>query len=232
MLVRQRRSITMPVMDTDDPSTSDHASADYPRPGEHPTASTGLLRGVQQMDGAAWGRLVDTFGGIVYRWCRCSGLRPDDAADVVQEVFVSVARGIDRFERQKSVGSFRSWLATITRNQVRAHFRCQVGREQARGGTGALAALQQQAEQLDSTICPESVRGAIAQRVLESLRDQFEPKTWTAFWMTIVEGRTTAEAAAATGLSAASVYQAKCRILRKLRARLENYYEEYCRQQA
>jgi RNA polymerase sigma-70 factor, ECF subfamily len=56
--------------------------------------------------------------------------------------------------------------------------------------------------------------------VLESLRKEFEPKTWTAFWMTIVEGGTTADAAEATGLSAASVYQAKCRILRKLRARL------------
>jgi len=220
MLVSQWESITMSVMDTDDLSSSHRNSAEHPQPGEHPTASTALLRGVQQMDGAAWGRLVDTFGGIVYRWCRCSGLRPDDAADVVQEVFVSVARGIDRFERQKPVGSFRSWLATITRNQVRAHFRRQVGREQARGGTGAMAALEQHAEHLDSTICPESIRGTIAQRVLESLRKEFEPRTWTAFWMTTVEGRTTAEAAEATGLSAASVYQAKCRILRKLRARL------------
>lgn len=172
------------------------------------------------MDGAAWGRLVDTFGEIVYRWCRFSGLRPDDAADVVQEVFVSVARGIDRFERQKPVGSFRSWLATITRNQVRDHFRRQAGREQARGGTGAIALLEQHADHVDSTICPESIRGSIAQRVLESLRDEFDPKTWTAFWMTTVEGRTTADAVEVTGLSAASVYQAKSRILRKLRARL------------
>jgi len=207
-------------MEPDNLSSSDCASAQQPRTGEHPTASTALLHGVQKMDGAAWGRLVDTFGGIVYRWCRFSGLRPDDAADVVQEVFVSVARGIERFERQKPVGSFRSWLATITRNQVRDHFRRQAGREQARGGTGAIVALEQHAEQLDSTICPEGIGGAIARRVLESLRDEFEPKTWTAFWMTTVEGRTTADAAEATGLSAASVYQAKSRILRKLRARL------------
>jgi len=210
----------MSVMDTDDLSSSGRASVEPPRPGEHPTASTSLLRGVQKMDGAAWGRLVDTFGGIVYRWCRSSGLRPDDAADVVQEVFVSVARGIDRFERQKPVGSFRSWLATITRNQVRDHFRRQAGREQARGGTGAIVALERHAEQFDSTICPESIRGSIVQRVLESLRGEFDPKTWTAFWMTTVEGRTTADAAEATGLSAASVYQAKSRILRKLRGRL------------
>lgn len=125
-----------------------------------------------------------------------------------------------RFERQKPVGSFRSWLATITRNQVRDHFRRQAGREQARGGTGAIALLEQHADHVDSTICPESIRGSIAQRVLESLRDEFDPKTWTAFWMTTVEGRTTADAVEVTGLSAASVYQAKSRILRKLRARL------------
>ncbi len=189
-------------------------------PAEHPTASSALLDGMRRMDAAAWGRLVDTFGGIVYRWCRVSGLGPHDAADVVQEVFISVARGIDRFERQKPVGSFRSWLATITRNQVRDHFRRQAGREQARGGSGAIALLEQHAEQLDSTICGESIRGAVARRVLEGLRNEFEPKTWTAFWMTAVEGRTAAETAEATGLSAAGVYQAKSRILRKLRTRL------------
>jgi RNA polymerase sigma-70 factor, ECF subfamily len=210
----------MAVMATDDLSSSHRAAAEHPRSGEHPTASTALLRGVQKMDATAWGRLVDTFGGIVYRWCRVSGLRPEDAADVVQEVFVSVARGIERFERQKPVGSFRSWLATITRNQLRDHFRRQARREQARGGTDAIAVLEQHAEQLDSTICGKSIRGAIAQRVLESLRNEVEPNTWAALWMTTVEGRTPADAADATGLSVASVYQAKSRILRKLRLRL------------
>ena len=55
---------------------------------------------------------------------------------------------------------------------------------------------------------------------MDSVEAEFEPKTWQAFWQTVVEGKSTADAADATGLSTASVYQAKSRVLRRLRARL------------
>jgi RNA polymerase sigma-70 factor, ECF subfamily len=191
-----------------------------PDPPEHPTVSSLLLGGAKQMDPAAWSRLVSTFGPIVYRWCRSSGIRESDAPDVVQEVFASVARGIGTFERQKEQGSFRSWLATITRNRVRDHFRQQAKSEVAAGGTEALQRLEQHAESLDSTITPESAAGAVARQVLESVRAEFEPSTWNAFWRTTIEGHSAAEVAAATGLSTASIYQAKSRVLRRLRHRL------------
>ena len=189
-------------------------------PPEHPTVSSFLLGGAQRMDPGAWSRLVSTFGPVVYRWCRSSGVPETDAPDVVQEVFVSVARGIGTFERQKEQGSFRSWLATITRNRVRDYFRRQAQREAAAGGTDALQRLEQHAESLDSTIAPESARGAIARQVLERMRAEFEPSTWNAFWKTTIEGHSASEVAAATGLSTASIYQAKSRVLRRLRQRL------------
>ena len=67
-----------------------------------------------------------------------------------QEVFASVARGIVKFRRDKDQGSFRSWLATITRNRVRDYFRRHAAREVAAGGTDALRRLEQHAESLDS----------------------------------------------------------------------------------
>jgi RNA polymerase sigma-70 factor, ECF subfamily len=191
-----------------------------PDPPEHPTVSSLLLDGAKQMDPVAWSRLVSTFGPVVYRWCRSSGIRESDAPDVVQEVFASVARGIGTFERQKEQGSFRSWLATITRNRVRDHFRRQAQRETAAGGTDALQRLEQHAESLDSTITPESASGAVARQVIESVRAEFEPSTWNAFWETTIEGHSAAEVAEATGLSTASIYQAKSRVLRRLRQRL------------
>ncbi len=188
---------------------------------EHPTVSSLLLDGVKQMDPAAWSRLVGIFGPVVYRWCRLSGIREGDAPDVVQEVFASVARGIGTFERQKQQGSFRCWLATITRNRVRDHFRRQAHRETAAGGSEALQRLEQHAESLDSTITPDSANGAVVRQMLESVRAEFEPSTWDAFWKTTIEGYMAAEVAEATGLSTASVYQAKSRVLRRLRQRLQ-----------
>ena len=189
-------------------------------PAEHPTLSSMLLCDVQRMDPAAWSRLVDTFGPIVYRWCRSSGVNPSDASDVVQEVFASVARGIVNFRRDKGQGSFRSWLATITRNRVRDYFRRHTAREVAVGGTDALRRLEQHAESLDSTICPESATSSIVRQVLDGVRAEFEPSTWHAFWMTAIEGKMAADVAEETQRSIASVYQSKSRVLKRLRQRL------------
>jgi RNA polymerase sigma-70 factor (ECF subfamily) len=191
---------------------------------EHPTLSSGLLDGARRMDSESWSRLVNTFGPIVYGWCRTSGVPESDAADIVQNVFVSVAKGISSFEHQKKNGSFRSWLATITRNRIRDHFRRQAHREVATGGTDAWQQIQRHpdelADELDSTICPETASGAIHRRVLDSVRAEFEATTWQAFWFTAVEGKTAAEAAETIGISISSIYQSKSRVLRRLRQRL------------
>lgn len=187
---------------------------------EHPTVSSLLLEGVQQMDPVAWSRLVDCFGGIVYRWCRLSGVPPTDAEDLVQDVFASIARGIGTFERRKVEGSFRSWLATITRNRVRDYYRRQGNREAAVGGTDAQVRLEQHADPLESTISAEGLQGALVSRLLDGVRAEFEPATWNAFWATAIDGRQPSDVAEESGLSVASVYQAKSRVLRRLRQRL------------
>lgn len=72
---------------------------------EIPTLSSFLLSEAKQMSPDGWSRLVSLFGPVVYRWCRTSGVPNEDAPDVVQDVFASVARGISRFERQSDEAS-------------------------------------------------------------------------------------------------------------------------------
>jgi RNA polymerase sigma-70 factor, ECF subfamily len=189
-------------------------------PTEQPTLSSQLLFAVQRMDPAGWSRLVTTFGPIVYRWCRTSGVREADAPDVVQEVFAAVARSVPKFEREKSQGSFRSWLATITRNKVRDYFRSQALRPNAEGGTHALVELHLVPEDLDSTICAESAKIPLIRTVLQQVEAEFEEATWKAFWMATIDGEKAADVAAKLGTSTASVYQSKSRVLRRLRERL------------
>jgi RNA polymerase sigma-70 factor, ECF subfamily len=178
------------------------------------------LHGLRSMDPTAWSRLVTTFGPIVYRWCRTSGVQEADAPDIVQEVFASVARSIAGFQQEKEQGSFRSWLATITRNKVRDHFRRQAKSQPAEGGTEALLYIQQFAEELDSTICAESAEASLVRLVLTQVEAEFEPATWRAFWLTTIENGRASDVAAELGISVASVYQAKSRVLRRLRRRL------------
>lgn len=188
----------------------------------HPSLSTSLLVRVQQMEPDAWNRLVETFGPIVYQWARASGLNADNAADVVQDVFAKVARGIGSFERQKEHGSFRSWLATITRNRIRDFFRRdQVKHPSPTGGTEALQQMQNVPEPLEDSISEADVDRRLPARVLELVQSGIEPRTWQAFWMTTVEARSAREVADQLEMRLASVYQAKSRVLRKIRQRLE-----------
>ncbi|QDT01673.1 RNA polymerase sigma factor CnrH [Rubripirellula lacrimiformis] len=190
-------------------------------PPEHPTLSSQWMMGVKQMQPDSWNRLASTFGPIVYQWCRTSGVSSSDAADVVQDVFASVARGIGNFERQKEQGSFRSWLATITRNRIRDHFRNQAKREAAIGGTDAWQRMEQQAESLESTVCPQSSEAALVHQVVAMVECEFEPKTWQAFLQTTIQQQPASQVAATLVMSVAAVYQAKSRVLRRIRTRLQ-----------
>jgi RNA polymerase sigma-70 factor, ECF subfamily len=79
--------------------------------------STTLLEQIRVRQPEAWERLVDLYGPVVFHWCRQSGLTTSDAADVVQEVWMAVARNVAGFRREQPGDSFRGWLWTITRNE-------------------------------------------------------------------------------------------------------------------
>jgi RNA polymerase sigma-70 factor (ECF subfamily) len=46
---------------------------------------------------------------------------------------------------------------------------------------------------------------------------EFEDRTWQAFWLVTIERNGAVDVANELGISAATVYQAKSRVLRKLR---------------
>jgi RNA polymerase sigma-70 factor (ECF subfamily) len=208
--------------------------------------SSTLLESVKARRPEAWRRLVDLYGQVVYRWCRKSGLKAEDAADVVQEVFSAVAMHVADFHRQQARDSFTAWLSTITRNKIRDHFRHITGRPQAPGGTTAQQIMQEIPQpgpavesEGDSPIfadhrfatVPEKLGQSpaldlieaekiLSRRAVELVRSEFEPRTWEAWWNTAVEGRPAADVAAEMGMSLAAVYKAKSRVLLRLRQEL------------
>lgn len=204
------------------PGNSDHS--------ELPSLSTSLLDRVQQMQPDAWARMVDVFSPIVYRWARVAGLSGSDSADVVQDVFVAVAKNISKFERKKDKASFRSWLATITRNRVKDLYRKREKFPAGLGGTEALQRFQRvpqpnlvtpSVDELEKSISLADLDQRLPIRILEIVKSQSEPKTWQAFWLTTVNGDSATDVAARLGMKLESVYQAKSRILRRLRGRLD-----------
>jgi RNA polymerase sigma-70 factor, ECF subfamily len=169
----------------------------------------------------AWQRVVCLYGPVAYRWCRRSNLAAEDAADVVQDVFSAVMVHLPEFRRDRPEDSFSGWLAAITRNKVREHYRRRQGKAEARGGTTAqrhITEIPQPPELSEESIQPDTQSAAcLSRRALELIRAEFEPRTWEAFWRVGVDGLSPAHVAADLDMSIAAVYKAKSRVLGRLR---------------
>jgi RNA polymerase sigma-70 factor (ECF subfamily) len=183
--------------------------------------STTLLQRLRAREPEAWERLCRLYGPLVYRWCRSWGLQDPDAADVVQEVFRSVAVSLDHFQKEAPTDSFQGWLWGITRNKLRDHFRSQETNPAAAGGSDAQRQLLQVPEALPSSAANSPQADAmLVQRALALIRVEFEERTWRAFWRSAVDGQAANDIARELGMTARAVRQAKYRVLRRLRQEL------------
>lgn len=170
------------------------------------STSQSLIRRAQQNDPEAWRRVSLLYVPLVYRWARQFGLQGNDASDIVQEVFRSLAMRIVNFRHDQPGDSFRGWLYAITRNKVRDHFRSLANRPEAHGGSNARDQLNQFPEQLpDDDV--SLMTSDVALRALELMKTDFKEQTWQVFWQVVVEEHDPAEIAENLQLSVAAVYQ-------------------------
>ena len=172
-------------------------------------------------DPDAWRRLARLYTPLVYRWARQCNLQASDAADVAQEVFTAVARNIDNFRHDHPEASFRGWLWTITRNQVRLHYRQSKNRPEARGGSTANLMLDQHPE-VDGPSEPDAFNedASLVHRAVQLLKGDFQPQTWQAFWRMVVDEASASEVGAELGMTPSAVRQAKYRVLCRLQEEL------------
>ena len=188
------------------------------------STSSSLLDLVKIRDRGAWQRLVDVYAPLVYRWCRRTGVMADDASDVLQEIFLAVATHIEDYRRDRPGDSFRGWLWTITRNKIHDHSRRQKHQVTACGGSSADERLRRIPDRLPSVPeadPPSTDEAALAQRVAELIRAEVEDRTWRAFWRLAVDGQPGPDVAAELGMSLRAVYQAKYRVLQRVRQELD-----------
>jgi RNA polymerase sigma-70 factor, ECF subfamily len=204
---------------------SDASEPTSNRGGPQPSTATSrdLLDRLKADDAQAWDRLVFLYAPLVYRWCRRWDLRDQDIADILQDVFQAVAAHIATFRKERAGDTFRGWLRTIARNKVQDHFRKLAREPEGVGGTDAqirLTNLPAAAPAVDEDSPDETAERLLLSRGLDLIRDEFEDRTWKAFWGTTVEGRDTKDVALELRMSPGAVRVAKSRVLRRLREEL------------
>ena len=183
------------------------------------TRSTLLVRIRDRGDGRSWAEFVDIYGPLVYGFLRKRGLQDADAADLVQDVFHSVAKAIHSFDHQPSPNSFRRWLFTIVQNRLRDHRKPKATQPRGTGDTQAYEQLQQHRDETESAeeIWNREHQLGLIRYAAEQVRHDFQETTWNAFWQTAVEGAVPAEVARQLGMTRAAVYLAKARVLSRIR---------------
>ena len=177
-------------------------------------------------DPVAWAEFVEWYGQKVFVWCRAWGLQEADAQDVTQEVFLKLSGRMQDF-RYDPQGSFRAWLKTVTHHAWHDHLCKQRKPGQGSGGESAierLAAIEAKddlARRMEDAADQELLKEAAAR-----VRLRIEPRTWDAFYLLAVEGRSGAEAAKQLEMKVATVFVARSKVQRMLREELARLDQE------
>lgn len=162
----------------------------------------------------AWGRFVKLYTPLLFLSARRVGAGEHEAPDLVQEVFLVLAREMPVF-RHDSGRRFRGWLWTVLLNKWRDR-----ARQRAAEPAGADA--------LEGVALPNNVeefteaeyRSYLFARAVELMQAELPPTEWRAWQEYMVQGRPAAEVARELGLTINQVYLAKSRMLRRLRTEL------------
>jgi RNA polymerase sigma factor (sigma-70 family) len=176
-----------------------------------------ILRLKDCADQEAWGEFLEIYGPLVYRLAAAKGLQHADAEDVVQQVFSSVARAVDRWQPDAERARFRTWLTTIAHHAI-INALSRRPRDRASGDTAERELLAEcAADSAESQTLLLESRREIFQWAARRLSKEFEPQTWQAFWLTAVEGREVDDVASSLDKKPGAIYAARSRVMRRLK---------------
>jgi RNA polymerase sigma-70 factor (ECF subfamily) len=171
-------------------------------------------------DHEAWARFARLYTPLLYYWCRRAGLAEQDAADVVQDVFVLLVKKLPEFRHDRQ-HSFRGWLRTVTLNKWRESRRKMTVRP-----VGSDSGLDNVAEMDNEWQFDEDeYRRQLLANALPLIEHEFPERQWQAFQRHVVQGIDAAEVASELGVRVGTVYAAKSKILSRLRRELAGFLD-------
>lgn len=182
------------------------------------TRITLLIRIQDAADKQAWAEFVEVYEPLIFRFAVRRGLQEADARDITQRVLWTVARAAERWEKDRALGRFRSWLATVTSNAVINL----VQRDSKNRGSGSssvwdlLEQFPERDEQLETMWCYEK-RCQMYRQAAEQLQKRFTEDVWTLFTRTTIGGEPIETVANELKKTMGAAYAARNRVLAALR---------------
>ena len=204
-------------------------------PDSIPTRHSLLLRLKDWGDDAGWREFFDAYRELLYHVARKAGLTDTEAQEVVQETVIGVAKKIGGFEVGAGRGSFKAWLLQQARWRIADQFRkrktgsgewaCGLKTRAPDGdeatGTAAADRIPDPASPELDALWNDEWRGHVQRVALERVKAQVSIAQFQMFDLHALQGLSVGEAARALGVSQASVYMAKSRVGRLLKAEVK-----------
>lgn len=187
--------------------------------------TTQLLDGLHESGNrAAWSEFDRRYRPILIGFLRRMGLNDADAADVAQETlacFVKEYRA-GRYDRQQ--GRLRSWLVGIARHRL-ADLRRVQGRRGELRGESAIADLSDDDGVDAEAVWESEQRRIIFEQAIADLRQttRFNERTIEAFERVVLRRESVDEVSAQLGLTPQEIYNAKNRVVDRLREIARRY---------
>lgn len=186
---------------------------------EFPETSESLILRVQDTSNrTAWIEFEQLYRPVIFRIARARGMQHADAHDLVQQVLLSVAVAIERYEKSAEGTRFRNWLSKVTRNAILKAL-SRPKRDLGLGGSGVIDVFAElpSPDPATNSLIDVEYRRELFQRAANSVRKKALDATWLAFEMTVLQNTSIERAAEVLGMPTGSVYAARSRIMRKIR---------------
>lgn len=181
------------------------------------TSASLLIRIRDSSDKESWGVFEEIYAPIVRAYCRRRGFQNSDVEDITQEVMVKVCQSIRKFEYDPAIGKFRSWLATITANQLKSFVRNRDINDSHLVNAVESFHKAPGSESQWTTIFIQNLFETACGRI----RNEFEERTWQCFEETWVHHKAPNVVADQLEIAVHSVYVNKSRVLKRLEQEFE-----------
>ncbi len=185
-----------------------------------PTRSSLLQRLKVWNNDSDWRVFFETYQRSIHGLATRCGLTHGEAEEVVQDTMVAVAKQMPEFEYDRSVGSFKGWLFTITRRAIGKQLA-----KRARNPSNPAAGpeLPPELERLPDTNptfdqrWEEDWRQNLLAIAMDRVRRQMSPKQFQMFDLYVHQHLPMERVTQLLNVSSARVYMAKVRVTRAIR---------------
>ena len=182
------------------------------------TTRSSVLRAVSDTTNeAAWARFFDLYAGFVFAVARSKGLSAEDADDVVQNVFVDLARKMPTFSYDRQKGKFRSYLFELISWRVKDKLKAEWRETKVRVSLDEMNEEEKPAANAYMDKFEREWQAAVLNEALRRLQQQVNPDHFAAFVEKTVEGHETETVLQLHGLTRDNFYQICTRLREKLK---------------